>query len=188
MSDNELMLKKKMLFSAIASDAGTAAKVITYKAVSPVDVLRWGFIVLATQTPGSALYEVNVQRPAGGSDVQVDTITAAEIIAASAATQAAGRIFYKTLVLPVAQTVGEDNLSQAAGYGGKPSMVSLINAAPAGPLHLNPGDTFDVEIATANTGPTALRFFAEIVEHDIDAYNTSLIGAVRAVVPLNSER
>lgn len=160
MSDNALMMKKRIVIANDADTSGTGV-VLNYYAATKVDVLRWGLAAVSALDVGSFAAELNVHQPGGTTDVIVDTMS-------TTTDRAIGVVLYKDLVLPVAQTVGEDNLSQAAGYGGRPSMVSLLDVAPAGPLQLNPGDSIEIEITTGMTSGAA-NWFVEIVEHDHDA-------------------
>ena len=146
-------LDKRRVVSASADDLSGTGLSLTYVTPVPIDLYRWGYIVsVALDATTDLIAGLNVQTPAA-TDVVKQTATFANAAAA-------GSVLSVKVLLPTAQTTGEDAL------GGATVQTSLLDVAPAGPVRVPAGSEIEIEITQAATSGSAYGFI-EFVEFDM---------------------
>ena len=115
----------------------------------PIDIYRFGLISAVALDPDAGGFVLALDlRPTAGSDtnrVEKDTLTRAD-----AQTVAAGKVVYRDVIIPVAETTGNDG--------------SKVNVGPSGPLHVRPGEEVILEVTNALGAAGTARLFIEYAE------------------------
>lgn len=162
------LLNKKRAVSATADDLSGTGVSLTYITPVPIDIYRWGYVIsVALDATQDLICGLNVQAP-GATDVPKQTAT----FAASQST--VGTVLSVKALLPTAQTTGEDAL------GGATVQTSLIDVAPAGPIHVPAGSEVEIEITQAATSGSAFGFI-EFVEFDMPNLDIAETGTDNAI-------
>lgn len=124
--------------------------------MAPVDIYRFGFISIATQTPTGNFDIIIDKRPTAGSDTARTTISTLRRTLAQGAI-AAGTLFFHDIVVPVAATsvpVG------APGFSGQ----QYNTRVGGGPLHIRPGEEAVIKVNSAMGAAATGYVFVEYVQ------------------------
>lgn len=123
----------------------------------PVDIYRYGFVTNALLDVGVTFILALDWRPTAGSDTnRAEKAT----ITTGTTDQAAGKMGYRDIILPVA--------AATAGDG------STVNVGPDGPLEVDPGEEVVIEVTNAADTAGTGYVWIEYVEHDIGGSRTAL--------------
>lgn len=148
-------LKKQRVYATVA-DFGAVATILTFQSVVPIDVYRFGLVTTGGLTSGTGItVDLATIVPIGGSTGSFTSFT-------RTTNAVAGAWLYKDVIVPVAQTAGEDAL------GGALFQTSLIDVGPSGPCSVDVGSQVLVRVTAEQAGTTAGAGFCfiEFVEHD----------------------
>lgn len=119
----------------------------------PIDVYRFGLLTLDAMDPDAGGFAMALDlRPTAGSDT--NRTEKDQLRRADAQTVAAGKLVYRDVVIPVAETT-------TAGLG---ETTQRINVGPAGPLHVRPGEEVVLEVTNAVGAVSTGRVFIEYAE------------------------
>lgn len=134
--------KKRIQVGTVASPTAldSAAEIFTGGVLNRFDIYRVGFLVTTSATdPASGEFTLLLRKetPLGASPATFATLTYTVPDA-----PAIGDVYWADVIVPVAQASGDDTLT-----GGTTPQTSLIDVAPSGPMTVEPGNAYVLEIS-----------------------------------------
>jgi len=122
----------------------------------PIDVYRYGIITATAFDPDAGGFVLAIDlRPTAGSDT--NRVEKATLTRADAQVAAAGKVVYKKVVIPVAETTQAGHLSSL-------TPGTKQNVDPLGPLHVRPGEEVILEVTNAMGAAATGRLWIEYAE------------------------
>lgn len=177
------LVQKRYVISAfpttVASGATAAGKVdfnalgdkFTLERPHPIDIYKFGVITDDAWDPDAGGFALALDlRPTSGSDTA--RVEKDQLRRADAQLVAAGRVVYREVVIPVAE-------SSVAGLGGD---FDKVNVGPAGPLHVRPGEQVVLEVTNAMGAAATGYVWIEYAELGFAIDNTVVGGDGEKVI------